>query len=230
MFDLPDTYPLDRGAPPVDVVPAPLPTSVYSDTDQLKREFDRLWSEDWIFVAVRSELPVAKGIAPYLTSALMIQHIDRGCGLRVLDAGCGTGLVGAQSRARLPEAQIIGADLSHEMCALAERRGVYDRVVAGFDLNEEVPDDWQGTFDAVVCCGTFTSGHVGPLRIEALLKACRPSGTLTLSVRRSHSVEKCFSEAVSRLEEKGLTTVVSHTFNGPYLDEEGADYWCLLKR
>ena len=48
---------------------------------------------------------------------------------RVLDLGCGTGLMGTAIRHRADE--LVGVDLSPAMLAAAERKRVYDRLVAG---------------------------------------------------------------------------------------------------
>lgn len=58
------SFPLDRSAPPVDVVPAPLPAQQYGDHDQLSREMAALWATDWVFVGPRKSFPRHRGYRP----------------------------------------------------------------------------------------------------------------------------------------------------------------------
>lgn len=47
--------------------------------------------------------------------------------MRILDAGCGTGLLGT----RIEFARLVGIDLSPDMLAMARGRGIYDELVEG---------------------------------------------------------------------------------------------------
>lgn len=57
-------FPLDRGAPPVDVIPAPLPADQYSDPFQLQVEMKKIWATGWIFVGPRHHFPTTAGYTP----------------------------------------------------------------------------------------------------------------------------------------------------------------------
>lgn len=57
-------FPLDRGAPPVDVIPAPLPANQYSDPHQLQVEMKKIWATGWIFVGPRHQFPTTAGYTP----------------------------------------------------------------------------------------------------------------------------------------------------------------------
>lgn len=89
----------------------------------------------------------------------------------VLDLGCGTGAVGRRL-AELGVATVDGIDLSPEMIAIAESTGVYRRLVVG-DLNE-LPGGLERGYAASVSAGTFTTGHVGPGAVPALMRLLRP--------------------------------------------------------
>jgi predicted TPR repeat methyltransferase len=65
---------------------------------------------------------------------------------RALDLGCGTGLMGEAIRERADE--LVGVDLSPAMLAVAERKRIYDRLVAG-DLIAFLEADDQ-LFDLIV--------------------------------------------------------------------------------
>ncbi|MEV6232332.1 class I SAM-dependent methyltransferase [Saccharopolyspora shandongensis] len=97
----------------------------------------------------------------------------------VLDAGCGTGLVGAELAQR-SVAVIDGIDLSRGMLEKARARGVY-RDLAKADLTRrlDIPDD---TYGAAICVGTITDGHVGPEVLNELVRVVRPGGLVVATV------------------------------------------------
>ncbi|CAD6441420.1 3dde78a8-afca-41a4-97d1-09da9a8a1a71 [Sclerotinia trifoliorum] len=76
----------------------------------------------------------------------------------ILDAGCGTGLVG-QALASAGAEVIDGYDLSAAMLMVVDQIDVYRSLAQG-DLAQRIgkADD---TYDIMTCVGTFTSGHVG---------------------------------------------------------------------
>ncbi|WP_392423666.1 aromatic ring-hydroxylating dioxygenase subunit alpha [Barrientosiimonas humi] len=72
-------YPLDRGAPPVDVIPAVLPATAYSDPAQLDAEHTALWATDWIFIGPRAAFPATRGYAPArVGKASVLVTVDEG--------------------------------------------------------------------------------------------------------------------------------------------------------
>lgn len=95
----------------------------------------------------------------------------------VLDAGCGTGLAGAEL-ARLGFGTIDGIDLSQGMLDVARGKGVY-RELRKADLTARLPYD-DGTYDATICVGTLTEGHVGPEALDELVRVTR--GPLVVTV------------------------------------------------
>ncbi|MER7012460.1 class I SAM-dependent methyltransferase [Saccharopolyspora sp. NPDC000359] len=97
----------------------------------------------------------------------------------VLDAGCGTGLVGAALAAR-SVAVVDGVDLSQGMLDQARARGVY-RHLARADLAQrlDIPDD---AYAAAICVGTITDGHVGPEVFDELVRVVRPGGLVVATV------------------------------------------------
>lgn len=160
---------------------------------------------------------------------LLVQQAAGSSDPKVLDVGCGTGLVGRELQRLLPGATLIGADLSPDMATSAEKTGVYERVFAGIDLNEPLPESLGGPFDIVVCCGTFSLGHVGPGGVEHLIRATPQGGQTIFSVRRKHSIENDFEAVVASLVDRKLAVVVSALGNAPYIADEGADYWTLRR-
>jgi predicted TPR repeat methyltransferase len=87
--------------------------------------------------------------------------------IKILDFGCGTGLLGLNIR-RLCQSKkinikLIGIDISDNMIQQAENKGVYDEIwnMNLLEMDIEEIKDKIGSFDYIVSCGVFLEGHVG---------------------------------------------------------------------
>ena len=116
-----------------------------------------------------------------LLDELEVGLARRYCGERVLEAGCGTGLI-LQRLAR-QQHQVVGIDLSRGMLARARERGL--DVVQG--TLDELPfaDD---SFDSVVSFKVLP--HIQPIReaLRELARVTRPGGHLLLEFYNSRSL------------------------------------------
>ncbi len=111
----------------------------------------------------------------------------------VLDIGAGTGLV-AEHMGELP---VDGIDISPEMLAKAEAKGLYRARIVG-DLTKplEIPDAAYGGF---VSAGTFTHGHVGPEVLDELLRIARPGALYCIGINLEVFDRAGFGSAFARL-------------------------------
>ena len=98
----------------------------------------------------------------------------------VLDAGAGTGLV-AEAIAANAACVIDAFDLSHEMLAVAETKGLYHTLIQG-DLTAKLPFA-DNSYSAIVSAGTFTHGHVGPEALDELLRVAAPDALFVLTIK-----------------------------------------------
>jgi predicted TPR repeat methyltransferase len=91
----------------------------------------------------------------YSAPALLRAALDRTGGdrryERVLDLGCGTGLMGEAIRDRADE--LAGVDLSPNMIVAAKRKNIYDRLIAG-DLIECLAAE-TAPFDLILAADVF---------------------------------------------------------------------------
>lgn len=126
--------------------------------------------------------------------------------LRLLDAGCGTGLAGVEL-ARLGAKHIDGRDLSPGMLAVARQSGAYEGLQTT-DLNKplEVAD---GAYDVVVCVGTFTHTHVGPQALRELVRVTKRDGVVVATVLDDIWESQGFKAEVAGLEAGGKAKVLS---------------------
>ncbi len=114
----------------------------------------------------------------------------------VLDVGAGTGLVG-EALAAQGVGPIEGTDLSAEMLAVAQSKGVYGRTFTS-DLMQPLPIE-DNTYQGITSAGTFTLGHLGPEPLSELIRITAPGGLFALSINAEHWNAAGFGTAFERL-------------------------------
>ena len=112
-------------------------------------------------------------------AGLLAKHVTPQESRSILDAGCGTGAVGALLH-DMGFRDIDGIDISPEMLAVAARKQVY-RTLAAADLNQpfEAP---LSSYDAVVSAGTFVHGHVGAEGFASLARLLTHGGLMVCAI------------------------------------------------
>jgi len=130
----------------------------------------------------------------------------------VLDVGAGTGLCGAVL-SDLGVGPIDAADISAEMLEQAMRKDIYrDSILA--DLNVGIPAPPE-SYSGIVSSGTFTTGHVGPQAIDALLRVARHGAQFALSINAQHFETAGFKakfEALQTGRIQGLTLLETRIY------------------
>ncbi|MHC5262779.1 class I SAM-dependent DNA methyltransferase [Streptomyces sp. UC4497] len=149
-----------------------------------------------------------------------------GAGSVVLDAGCGTGLVGGVL-ARRGVTVIDGFDLNEGMVAEARKTGIYRSLTAGVDMNRGLVEFADDSYDVAVCCGVFTLGHVPPTGVQGLLRVTKPGGLVLVSTFSKYLAGSDFVEYVQRQADDGALKVVERRRDVPYTAEGPADYWAF---
>lgn len=143
---------------------------------------------------------LAKGYqVPGLGAAFLARHLAPGAG-PVLDAGCGTGLVGAML-ATLGYGPLTGLDLSAEMLAVAGARGVYARL-AEQDLGRPIPEP-DAAYAGFACFGSFGPGHAPPESLDELVRLTCPGGIGVFNVVEATWRDQGFPAVFDRLAAAG---------------------------
>jgi predicted TPR repeat methyltransferase len=162
---------------------------------------------------------VAEGIAKYLTSTSPSSA-------SIVDAGCGSGAVGLELN-KLGYSTIDGLDISQGMLDVAKKLAVY-RELKIADLTKTL-DAKNGAYDGLVCCGTFTHGHLGKEPLEEFMRVVRSGGVLAATVLETFWDEGGFAEEVGRLEKKGVVEVVEKEIH-QYRKDAGGGRVLILRK
>lgn len=120
----------------------------------------------------------------------------------ILDAGCGTGLVG-EVLAAGGYCNVVGVDLSQSMLDIASAKQVYRQLHKG-DLSAPL-DFPDGQFDAVLAIGT--SGYLTGEVIMELVRLVRAGGHIIHTISDSRYREGGFEQAVSDLEARNIVEI-----------------------
>ncbi len=166
----------------------------------------RDWAEHY-----DAELGDNEYVGPQRGAALFADHVpDRK--VRLIDIGCGTGLVG-RFLLRYGFGNIDGLDISAEMLAQAKNAGAYTELMEG-DLTARL-DIADATYDAAISVGTFTHNHVGPQGLDEVLRIVKPGGIAGITVNGGAYVEDGYRAKFDQLAADGICAI---------LDEREEDY------
>ncbi|KAI6086031.1 S-adenosyl-L-methionine-dependent methyltransferase [Hypoxylon rubiginosum] len=166
-------------------------------------------------------------IAPFLVADMALGFSSHAKGA-ILDAGCGTGLVG-EGLARGGATTIDGLDLSPEMLKMAERTGAYRSLAVG-DLTQRIAIA-NDTYDIVTCVGTFTQGHVGPdPALGEFVRVTKKDGLILATVLGEIWKSGGYEAEVKRLEAEGLIDVISADLKDYRAGRDKANVIILRKR
>ena len=182
------------------------------DPDDLRERYD-VWAADY-----DSDLDGLKWSAPQAAAERC--HHFAAPGTELLDAGCGTGLVGV-SLAALGHDRIVGFDLSPGMLAKSAARGVYAELCQG-SLLERLPFG-DGRFGCVVAVGVFTVGHVDGSAFAELARVTSAGGHIVIAFRDDVVDRLGYRVAQQRLIDNGTWELVEVTEPLALLHEDGDD-------
>jgi len=145
-------------------------------------------------------------------------------GGRILDAGCGTGLVGR----RLFNAgyhELHGSDFSAEMLEQAAKTGVY-KTLKQHDLTCPLPGTMQ--FDAVIAVGVFAFNVPNASHLVHLTRVLAPDGLAFVTVNGKAWVEMEWERQIREFEADIAETRLLEVIPIDYLVRENIDGRLLI--
>ena len=170
--------------------------ALHATNQEELEELYRIWASNYDHDVVE----VIGYVGHSITTALLLKYVDNSKS-KILDAGCGTGLVG-EILFEKNFNNIIGIDFSQPMLDQALEKNVYQSLNLA-DLTEKLTFK-DNTFDAIVCAGTFTCGHVGPEAFSELIRVTKTGGYISFTVRDQEWDRLPYEKTIKELEEKNL--------------------------
>ena len=176
---------------------------VYSskDNQELAERYNQ-WSKDY-----ENDLSQDfEYLAPQKSAEVFAKHVPKDA--RILDAGAGTGLVGA-ILAEMGYGRMVAMDLSQGMLDEARKKQVYEdfhQMVMGETLDYDTD-----SFDAVITVGVLTVGHAPASSLDELARVTKPNGHIIFSLRPDVYEGKGFREKQDKLEAQGKWQLVERT-------------------
>tara|TARA_Y100000590_G_scaffold22769_1_gene26246 strand:+ start:308 stop:931 length:624 start_codon:yes stop_codon:yes gene_type:complete len=143
--------------------------------------------------------------------------------IKIFDAGCGTGLVGVELK-KFGYNNIDGGDLSKKLLDLIPK-GFYNKLEQ-IDLNKTL-DKKSNIYDAVLCVGTFTFGHVKPPALDELIRVIKNKGLICFTVNEGIYEEYGFDKKIKELSNKKLWNV-KEFFKSNYIASKDVNAWLCL--
>ncbi len=164
-------------------------------------------------------------ISPRVAAEALAKEIDLR-DLRIIDYGCGTGLVGAALSER-GFSHIDGLDISTGMLEQARDKQFYKNLIQG-DLTTAIALD-DDCYDAALCIGSMGAGHVGTDHVLEMLRPIKPAGIFIIIINAMHFGPEGFEDAFRQLEVEGHWKIGELSeFN--YMSELVRPGWLVVAR
>ena len=153
---------------------------------------------------------VPRHVSPKLAAEMLVEHLSSRMEVseaEIFDAGCGTGLVGQDLR-KLGVKTIDGCDISDRMRDIAQGTGVY-RSLSSIDLNgfATLPDL---KYDAVICVGTMTQGHVAREAFLDSYRLTKHKGLILVTIRDSVWEKNGYEDYVQHMVRTRMVNIISN--------------------
>ena len=163
--------------------------------------------------------------APVNTVQLIDKYIhDKN--IKILDAGCGSGLAGIELKKR-GFTNIYGVDFSQSMLNLIPNN-IYQTVEL-IDLNEPLKYD-DNDFGAIICVGTFTYGHVKAHALDEFIRVTNKNGYICFTINEGIYTEYKFDKKINELS-KNKSWEVLNLSKSSYIVNKDVEAWlCLAKK
>ena len=166
-----------------------------------------------------------KYVAPKETTLVLKKYaLNNKC--RILDAGCGTGLVGIELK-KSGYSNIDGVDFSQNMLDLLPK-GIYKNIEK-VDLNKPL-NFKANTYDVVTCVGTFTYGHVKAHALNEFVRVTNKNSYICFTINEGIYSEYKFDKKINELS-KNKSWEVLNLSKTSYIVNKDVDAWlCLAKK
>tara|TARA_Y100000768_G_C23401038_1_gene417337 strand:- start:9 stop:521 length:513 start_codon:yes stop_codon:yes gene_type:complete len=142
----------------------------------------------------------------------------------IFDAGCGTGLVGLELK-KHGFKNFHGADLSQTLLDTVPKN-LYQKLQK-VDLNQNIECE-DNYYDAVMCVGTFTFGHVKPTALDEFIRVTKPGGLICFTINEGIYEEYGFDKKIKMLNINDWQEI--EFYKSDYIASKDVNAWLGLYR
>ena len=158
-------------------------------------------------------------------AAILLHKYSPNKDIQILDAGCGSGLVGMELAIK-GYINITGADFSQSMMDLIPKN-IYKSLKL-IDLNETLFYK-ENSFDAIICVGTFTYGHVKAHALDEFLRITKNNGLICFTVNEGIYSKYKFDKKIKKLSKNNSWNILELS-KSSYIVNKGVHAWlCIAK-
>ena len=140
--------------------------------------------------------------------------------IKIYDAGCGTGLVGVELK-KYGYNNFDGVDLSQKLLDLVPH-GLYKNL-SKTDLNKPL-NIKDNEYDAVLCVGTFTFGHVKPPALDEFIRITKNTGIICFTINEGIHEEYGFDKKINQLNKDNKWKEIEF-FKSNYIASKDVNAW-----
>ena len=181
----------------------------YYDDWGIKNKYDQDMT-DWKYSGPKETVEVFKKYA-------------KNQNIKIYDAGCGTGLVGTELK-KFGYNCFDGADLSQKLLDLVPKN-LYQKL-SKVDLNKKIEVE-DNTYDAVMCVGTFTFGHVKAPALDEFVRITKNKGLICFTINEGIYEEYGFNKKIEQLN-NNKSWVMKEFFKSNYIASKDVNAWLGL--
>ena len=162
--------------------------------------------------------------APQNTASLLNKHaIDKK--INILDAGCGTGLVGKELK-KYGYNNLTGVDFSQSMLDLVPT-DIYHTIDL-IDLNKPLKYE-DNTFGALMCVGAFTYGHVKAHALNEFVRIIKNQGLICFTINEGIYKEYEFDKKIEELTTNSIWEIIEFS-KSTYIVNKNIEAWLCIAR
>ena len=187
-------------------------------TDEVMKYYDE-WGKDNKY---DKDMEDWNYTGPKETSEIFAKY-QKNKDIKIYDAGCGTGLVGIELK-KYGFLKFDGADLSQKLLDLVPL-GLYQSLEK-IDLNQKI-NHQDNMYDAVMCVGTFTFGHVKPPALDEFIRITKDKGLICFTINEGIHEEYGFDKKIKELSDKKKWKEIEF-FKSDYIASKNVNAWLGL--
>ena len=197
-----------------------IPIYKLKTTDQVMKYYDEWGSKD----KYNKDMVDWNYTGPKETSEIFNKY-EKNKDILIFDAGCGTGLVGIELN-KYGFKNFHGADLSQTLLDSVPNN-LYQKLTK-VDLNKTI-DAKDNSYDAVMCVGTFTFGHVKPNALDEFVRITKSGGLICFTINEGIHEEYGFDKKIISLNENNKWKELEF-FKSDYIASKDVNAWLGLYR